>query len=79
MYKAQSPCFLSPLANSLLLPLLVPFTYLETLLAFSTLSQSLPSPNSQYPGYQAPHYDDLKNPASPVRKTNIVNGSFIRC
>ncbi len=29
---AQSPCFLSPLADSLLLPLLVPFTYLETLL-----------------------------------------------
>jgi hypothetical protein len=30
---AQSPCFLFPLADSLLLPLLVPFTYLETLLA----------------------------------------------
>jgi hypothetical protein len=33
MYMAQSPCFLSPLADSLLLPLSVPFTYLETLLA----------------------------------------------
>jgi hypothetical protein len=33
IYMAQSPCFLSPLADSLLLPLLVPFTYLETLLA----------------------------------------------
>ncbi len=31
--------------------------------------QSLPSPNSQNPGYQAPHYDDLKNPASSVRNT----------
>jgi hypothetical protein len=30
---AQSHCFLSPLADSLLLPFLVPFTYLETLLA----------------------------------------------
>jgi hypothetical protein len=30
---AQSPCFLSPLADSPSLPLLVPFTYLETLLA----------------------------------------------
>jgi hypothetical protein len=27
------PLFLSPLADSLLLPLLIPFTYLETLLA----------------------------------------------
>ncbi len=30
---AQSPCFLSPLADSPLLPFLVPFSYLETLLA----------------------------------------------
>ncbi len=30
---AQSPCFLFPLADSLLPPILVPFTYLETLLA----------------------------------------------
>jgi hypothetical protein len=30
---ALSPCFLSPLADSLLLPFLIPFTYLETLLA----------------------------------------------
>ncbi len=30
---AQSPCFLFPLADSPLLPFLVPFTYLETLLA----------------------------------------------
>ncbi len=30
---AQPPCFLSPFADSPLLPLLVPFTYLETLLA----------------------------------------------
>ncbi len=30
---AQSPCFLFPLADSLLLPFLVPFTYLETLFA----------------------------------------------
>jgi hypothetical protein len=29
--------------------------------------QSLPPPNSQNPGYQAPHYDDLKIPASSVR------------
>ncbi len=33
IYMAQSPCFLSPLADSLLLPFLIPFTYLETLLA----------------------------------------------
>jgi hypothetical protein len=30
---AQSPCFLSPLADSLLLPLRILLTYLETLLA----------------------------------------------
>ncbi len=30
---AQPPCFLSPFADSLLLPLLDPSTYLETLLA----------------------------------------------
>ncbi len=41
---------------------------------FSTLPQSLPSPNSQNPGYQAPHYDDLKNPASSVR-----NSKFVAC
>jgi hypothetical protein len=33
IYMAQSSCFLFPLADSLLLPLLIPFTYLETLLA----------------------------------------------
>jgi hypothetical protein len=33
IYMAQSPCFLSPLADPPLLPLSVPFTYLETLLA----------------------------------------------
>ncbi len=32
-YIAQSSCFLSPHAESLLLPLRIPFTYLETLLA----------------------------------------------
>jgi hypothetical protein len=82
---AQSPCFLSPLAESLLLPLRIPFTYLETLLAltgsvhlglrllvnwpplYQPFPQSLPPPNSQNPGYQAPHYDNLKNPASSVR------------
>jgi hypothetical protein len=85
----QSPCFLSPLADSPLLPFRIPFTYLETLLAVTgsvhldprllvnwpTLSQpfpqSLPPLNSQNPGYQASHYDDLKNPASLVRNTNI--------
>jgi hypothetical protein len=30
---AQSPCFFTPLADSLLSPFFVPFTYLETLLA----------------------------------------------
>ncbi len=30
---AQSPCFLSPLVDSLLLPFVFPFTYLETLLS----------------------------------------------
>jgi hypothetical protein len=71
---AQSPCFLSPLAESLLLPFRIPFTYLETLLAVTgsvhlglrlliywpplsqPFPQSLPPPNSQNPGYQAPHY-----------------------
>ncbi len=33
IYMAHSPCFLSSLADSLLPSLLVPFTYLETLLA----------------------------------------------
>jgi hypothetical protein len=33
LYMAHSLCFLSPLAHSLLLPFLIPFTYLETLLA----------------------------------------------
>jgi hypothetical protein len=33
IYMAQSPCFLFPLAESLLLPLRIPFTYLEILLA----------------------------------------------
>ncbi len=32
--------------------------------------QTLPPPNSQNPGYQAPHYDDLKTPASSVRNSN---------
>ncbi len=31
--------------------------------------QPLPPPNSQNPGYQAPYYDDLKNPASSVRNS----------
>ncbi len=35
--------------------------------------QSLPPPNSQNPGFQAPHYDDLKNPASSVRNTQNVS------
>jgi hypothetical protein len=35
----------------------------------SPFPQSLPPPNSQNPGYQAPHYDDLKNPASSVRNS----------
>ncbi len=34
--------------------------------------QFLPPPKSQNPGYYAPHYDDLKNPASLVRNTNMV-------
>ncbi len=33
IYLAQSPCFLFPLAEFLLFPFFVPFTYLETLLA----------------------------------------------
>jgi hypothetical protein len=33
IYMAQSPCFLSLLADSLLLHFLIPFTYLETLVA----------------------------------------------
>ena len=33
LYMAQSLCFLSPLAESPLLPFRTPFTYLETLLA----------------------------------------------
>jgi hypothetical protein len=88
IYMAHSPCFLSPLADSLLLPFLTPFYLLGTLLAVTgsvhlglrllvnwpPLSQpspqSLPPPNSQNPGYQAPHYDDLKTPASSVRNTN---------
>jgi hypothetical protein len=31
--RGAIPLFFSPLADSLLLPLLIPFTYLETLLA----------------------------------------------
>jgi hypothetical protein len=47
--------------------------------------QSLPPPNSQKPGYQAPHYDGLKNPASSVRNSFLVNKQtkdklpFVRC
>jgi hypothetical protein len=66
---AQSPCFLSPLADSLLLPLFNPLYLLgnppscdrirpprsqvacKLTSPFSTLSHSLPHPNSQYPGY----------------------------
>ncbi len=34
--------------------------------------QSLPPPNSQNPGYQVPHYYDLKNPASSVRNNYYI-------
>ncbi len=91
---AHSPCFLSPLADSLLLPFLTSLYLLGTLLAvigsvhlglrflvnWPPLSQhflqSLPPPNSQNPGYQAPHYDDLKNPASSVRNSTYTTYSF---
>ncbi len=95
---AHSPYFLSPLADSPLLPF-APLsnpsllTYLETLLAVTgsvhlglrllvnwpplsqPFPQSLPPPNSQNPGYQAPHYDDFKTPASSVRN-NYFCGKF---
>ncbi len=69
IYMAQSPCFLSPLADSLFAPPFSPLYLLgnppscerirppwsqvacKLTFPFSTLSQSLPPPNSQYPGY----------------------------
>ncbi len=91
---AQSSCFF-PLADSLLSPFFVPFTYLETLLAvtgsvhlWSQVTRKLTSPFStlptpsplQIPRTQvkyAPHYDDLKNPASLVRNTKIETALLI--
>ncbi len=79
--------FLSPLADSPLLPfaplsnpsLLTwnpPCCDRIRLVNWSPLSQpfpqSLPPQNSQNPGCQAPHYDDLKNPASSVRNINYT-------
>jgi hypothetical protein len=82
---AHSPCFLSPLADSLLLLFLTPLYLLgnppscdrirppwsqvacKLTSPSQPFPQSLPPPSSQNPGYQAPHYDDLKNPASSVR------------
>ncbi len=78
-----SPCWFP---DSLLLPFLIHFTYLETLLGvtgsvhpglrllvnWSPLSQPSPNPSpSKFPEPRllAPHYDDLKNPASSVRNS----------
>ncbi len=77
-----SPCWFpfAPLSNPLyLLGTLLAVTgsvhlCLRLLVNWPPLSQpfpqSLPPPNSQNPGYQAPHYGDLKNPASSVRNRN---------
>ncbi len=77
-----SPCWITfaPLSNPLyLLGTLLAVTWsvhlgLRLLVNWPPLSQpfsqSLPPPNSQNPGYQAPYYDDLKNPASSVRNNN---------
>ncbi len=57
---ALSPCFLSPLADSLLLPFLIPFTYFETLLAAIGSKHPVPrllvnwSPHL-HPSPSAPH------------------------
>jgi hypothetical protein len=78
-----SPCWIpfAPLSNPLhLLGTLLAVTGsvhlgLRLLVNWPPLSQpfpqSLPPPNSQNPGYQAPHYDDLMNPASSVRNSYI--------
>jgi hypothetical protein len=80
IYMAQSPCFLSPLADSLLLPFLIPFTYLETLLAVTgsvhlglrllvnwpPLSQPFPNPSP------------FQIPSTQVTKRLTVTTSRIR-
>ncbi len=93
---AQSPCFLSPLAETPFAPLSNPLYLLgnppscdrirpprsqvacKLTSPFPTLSPIPPPPNSQNPGYQAPRYDDLKNPASSVRNNYMLLNNIIQ-